>query len=474
MLSGILGVVLLRHTPWGVNVIVWMVATAGIAWSLSRRLNRGRVLFGWKALLPVLFFAGAFAWRDSDELKIANGTLLFLSLGALAISSESPDLSRQGNYVVRVIGVWFRFVSDFARLLMVGMEKSRTSLSYSRIAGVLKGAMIALPILLLFGGLMASADPAFSQAIVRCFQLDPVDVCECLFTFALVTPLVGGMVSRLALPPLSEAQSTSPKVANGTTGSATRIIGSLEILTAVTLVDILFLAFVLVQIRYFFGGSGRVASVAGLTFAEYARNGFFELTAIAALTIPLILGAKTLISSSSQRWFSVASGILLGCVTLILASAMERMRLYVSVFGLTELRLYTGFFMIWLATAIGWAGWVVLSSQNRTFLRNALVAGYAVVAALNVANPDALIASKNLTLGKKTDLTYLSNLSVDAAPVVAADMPRLSLTDQQTLRAQLLRNWKSSADALDWRSTNYSRAMFESQIKRRLFADPRS
>ncbi len=55
--------------------------------------------------------------------------------------------------------------------------------------------------------------------------------------------------------------------------------------------NLLFLAFVLVQLRFLFGGSGLEEQRVGLTYAEYARHGFFELVVVAVLVLPLILGA---------------------------------------------------------------------------------------------------------------------------------------------------------------------------------------
>ena len=55
-----------------------------------------------------------------------------------------------------------------------------------------------------------------------------------------------------------------------------------------------FLAFVVIQVRYLFGGAGRVAATAGLTYAEYARRGFFELVTVNTPLAPLLLTAHWL------------------------------------------------------------------------------------------------------------------------------------------------------------------------------------
>src|SRR5207244_4176506 len=76
--------------------------------------------------------------------------------------------------------------------------------------------------------------------------------------------------------------------------------------TALGLVDLLFLMFVVIQLRYLFGGADLVATATGLTYAEYARRGFFELVTVTALVLPVLAGADWLVRNESpehQRTF---------------------------------------------------------------------------------------------------------------------------------------------------------------------------
>src|SRR5205823_3431807 len=66
-------------------------------------------------------------------------------------------------------------------------------------------------------------------------------------------------------------------------------IGRIELVVVLGALDALFLAFVLVQFRYFFGGANLVETSATLTYSEYARRGFFELVYVAALVLPTLL-----------------------------------------------------------------------------------------------------------------------------------------------------------------------------------------
>src|SRR5919206_568124 len=132
----------------------------------------------------------------------------------------------------------------------------------------------------------------------------------------------------------------------GSTRSRSRArprIGIVEIGIVLALVDLLFLAFVVVQFRYLFGGRALVEARTHLTYAEYARHGFFELVVVAALVLPLLLLADWALRRERRRdhrIFAVLAATLVVLLLAVVASAFERLRLYQQVYGLTELRVY--------------------------------------------------------------------------------------------------------------------------------------
>src|SRR5204863_448253 len=105
---------------------------------------------------------------------------------------------------------------------------------------------------------------------------------------------------------------------------------------------------VVVQLRYCFGGAALVEETSGLTYAEYARRGFFELMTASGLMLPILLGADELVRKGAAPQIRVVrqlSGLLLAFLAVIMVSALQRMRLYVAAFGLSEQRLYATAFM---------------------------------------------------------------------------------------------------------------------------------
>src|SRR3989475_12789327 len=141
-----------------------------------------------------------------------------------------------------------------------------------------------------------------------------------------------------------------------------------------------------------------------------------------------------------------------------MASALERMRLYVDQFGLSEVRLYATAFMVYVAGIVGWLGCTVLRGQRRRFAFGALVQGFAVLAGLHVLNPDAFIVRTNLgrpAHDRPFDAKYAASLSADAVPVLLAAVPRLGGAEQCRLSARLLARWARGDD--DWRNWNLAR-----------------
>jgi hypothetical protein len=246
-------------------------------------------------------------------------------------------------------------------------------------------------------------------------------------------------------------------------------VGFGETTTALAAVDGLFGVFVVIQFAYLFGGRDTL-DVAGLTYSEYARRGFFELLAVAALALPLVVGLEWLgrrDTPRQRRVFQALGGAMVLLTLVILGSAMLRMVLYEDAYGYTHLRLYSHAFMIWLA-ALCLLFLAALASERRQWLTFGLLISLLVgLGGLDLLNPDRFIAEQNLRryeVGLPLDARHLTDLSADAALVVLRALDVAVARDDAAVRDALGRGLHQMLLRLDhavaapWTTANLARA----------------
>jgi len=456
---GVLGDQLLRALPWGLNLTMCVVALviAG-AWVVHRHRVPLPPDAPWLAL-TVLLCAAAYVRRDSPILQALDLVALAvaLALTALAVQGGSLRLRGVSVYVIATCTAAAHAWFGAPRLVFrdIAWDAVPVRGRWRELGAVGTGLAIAVPLLLLFGGLLVSADAAF-EALVTSFRFDVARAAGHVFFTWVCAALVAGYLRGAILGSADIVargeQLSSPGLRFATTATA---LGAL---------DLLFLLFVAVQARWLFGGARTVADTMDLTIAEYARRGFFELATAAALVLPLLLVADwatqrdTPNQRTSFRALAVLTVLLVGA---LMGSAVQRMLLYVQAFGLTELRFYTTTFMVWLAGVLGWFVWTVLRGGRARFAFGALVQATALLAGLHLLNPDAFITRVNAardTTGAPFDAAYhAGELSADAVPALLQALPRLRPAERQGVAERLLARWGGAATH-DWRSWNWSEA----------------
>ncbi len=488
LLLGVLGDGLLRATPWGLNVLLWVGAiVVAVVVLLANRRRLALSGGGHFLLLSVILFAAAFAWRDSRTLNLLAGVGLLIALALMAWRARKGRiwLASVTEYALGILAAGINaFISGFPALLADVRWREVAPGVWSRhLKKVALGGVIALPLLLLFGGLLMSADAAFERMIADAiFLTNPQEAFGHIFVALALAWIAGGFLRGLLLgrevkivdgrATIFTPTQTGSGVIETIGASSSTVeplkaeplrLGIVEVGVTLGLLNLLFLAFVLLQLRYFFGGMALVQESDGLTFAEYYRRGFFELVTVAALVLPLLLVLHWLLRKSNpahERIFRLLAGAQVFLLFVMMASAVRRMLLYQTVYGLTELRLYTTAFMAWLALVFIWFVATALRGRREQFACGALIAGLLVIMTLHVINPDALIVRVNVAharAGRFLDAHYASSLSADAAPALFESLPSLNETEQRIVASSLL--YKLSLhEKRDWRSWNWSRA----------------
>jgi hypothetical protein len=308
---------------------------------------------------------------------------------------------------------------------------------------------VSVVLLVVFGALFASADRTFADLIVRVTpRLDALSVVRWVFVFLVAGYVLGGVAYLRAAPPRL----------SGLDGSDHRTVRRLEWAIPLGLLVLLFASFVAVQLAVLFGGSRRVLSTAGLTYADYARSGFWQLLVVTGLSLGVLAAAARWAprtTAADRTLIRVVLGALAALTLVIVASAVHRMDLYGDTYGLTRLRVLVELCEVWLGVVF------VLVPIAGIKLRAAwlpqVAAALAVLALLGLAaaNPDGRIADRNIDRYRQThriDIDYLSGLSADAVPAL------MGLPEPERDCALGAINRELTDDADDWRGFSYGRA----------------
>ena len=294
---------------------------------------------------------------------------------------------------------------------------------------VMRGLLLALPVVLVLGGLLASADAVFADRLENFFKLFDLDrLPEYMFRLFYVMVLAYAFAglyrqSMYSIPWLGFTPGNPEALAEkgGLNSRIKPFLGATEAFIILGAVNLLFAFFVIVQFQYFFGGETNI-NVQGYTYSEYARRGFGELVMVAVLSLLLylVLNAVTKRETPMQYRAFTGLGVLLVVLVLVmLVSAFQRLLLYESAYGFTSLRTYTHIFIPWLGFLL--LGTIVMQILRREEYFGALLlfTSFGFALTFGLLNIDGMMVRLNVAramAGQELDGQYLATLSDDAIP----------------------------------------------------------
>lgn len=476
-LLGISADVLLRDGPVGPGLVAFVVvlamATSALTWSARRSLPRETIAWLGAALL----FATLTAWRGAESLRALDLLTTIGALGMAALALRSPSFgllaSRLRDTVWGAAALLLNIARGVLPLALRELFRADEEVRWKqRTRTFARATIIVAVVSIVFGSLLRSADPIFAR-LVALPDLDFATIASHVLVAGFFTWTVGGWAygALVAHPATTRAPDRSPFT-----------LGMLEVTTALGTLDVLFGLFVLTQLGWFFGGERFLQATTGLTAAEYARQGFFQMVLVVVLVVPLLLATRAAMASDralARRHTALAIPVvaLLGA---IIVSAALRMRLYVHYYGLSTDRFTTLVFMGWLLCVLAWLAATVLRDRGRTFVAGSVISALAVLALLHVAAPDLIVARVNVARAAdapsdpraRLDVAYLASLGPEAvdlatAATLAPGAPVRSATDSTVdhsrcvAASRLLRRWgpasrsaeRAAADGA-WRTWN--------------------
>jgi hypothetical protein len=484
------------QTPGGISFPLWVAISLVVGMLLARSLKIRPAPAGLGLMAAALVFACmTFVRRESFTLFIST-LLSFFALAYLAATF------RTGNWVYYKIGDFLKaglnlilnmiirgadlFTRKPAPVVLAGNSPAASppaptapavpstwNTARQQAMPVARGLLLALPIVLVLGGLLAAADPVFNNwmyGLLKIFDLAKLpEYFFRLFYIVIIAYVLAGIYLHAIQPEPLEARPQPDS------RWFKPFLGWTEAVVVLAAVNLMFLVFVGIQFWYLFGGQGNI-STTGFTYSEYARRGFNELIMVAILSLLLYLGlglVTHLGTALQQKIWMGLNILIMAQVLVILASSFSRLQMYESAYGFTQLRTYTHILIVWLAILlVAVIGLEVTGRRHRFALAGVLVTfGFGLT--FGILNVDGFIASQNIQRAwgdSKLDGQYLTVLSDDAVPTLLDEFRRSNqppaireiLGAELSCRAALAAQSHTSPS---WLSYNLSQATAEQLLQ---------
>lgn len=367
-------------------------------------LKKGSIFY----MISMMLLAVSTFCTDDGRIIAFNKTGIFLLMMSLLLK-QFYDTSRWrlGKYLGSILEMTIMLIGKLGRPFADGRAyfKNGNKKVNRKIWYVFLGILTAVPLLFIVVPLLSSADAVFREVIGNTLRLDFMgDFINILLRIAFIFFLSYALLAYMCTHAIKE------EVKTHRTG---------EPLLAITVTGILSLIYALfsgIQIIYLFLGNMQLPE--GYTYAEYAREGFFQLLIVSILNLIIVLVCLAYFKESKGLKFILT--IMSLCTFVMIASSAMRMIIYIRCYNLTFLRLL----VLWalaLLTVLFMGIVVNIYKESFGLFRYSMIVVTVLYLALSYSHPDYIIARVNVAKaleGEETDYAYLSGLCADAAPVI--------------------------------------------------------
>lgn len=422
----------------------------------------------WLLLLFVFFAAVTFVRQEPITLLLG---LVFSVFSVIVFASTYTGgkwiryglLDYADKFMLFVVRIISRALPFYYQSRREPHEQGEL-LTAQKIKSILRGILIALPIIVILANLLASADVVFDQKLVDFIDsFDLEDWPEYLWrTF------VGLIVAYLLVGAYLHMESKNDERLLGDEKPIVkRFLGFTETSIVLGSVAILFLTFVIVQFQYFFGGEVNIG-VEGYSYSVYARRGFSEMNMVAFISLVIIVILSNVSLRATGKQGKIFSALVAGVVVqvmIILVSSYQRLELAISWHGFSRFRLYPKVFLVWIGLLLLVVMLLEIKRMERYFTLAAVLASFGFAATLAIVNVDAAIVRHNVTrvsAGKHINYEHLAKLSTDAIPALVEEFRNPKIAGYVTDRLGAVLLCYIHADLAlqpktdDWQAFNWS------------------
>jgi len=392
----------------GISVILFVVPLLVFLYYVFKEKHLIKNKYGLLLMIPIILLSLTYFIYNNNFFGFMNLfviPILFVIMYIMAINPSSKAIQFFKDVVVLFFKP-FKYLDDCCSQLADYISCKIKISDKTKI--VVKSIVIILPILFIILLLLSSADMIFNSAFSRLFNWleDIMDdfslynvmgrLIQLSLLFIYLSLVILFLVKDFSKKePISKEKKTSD---------------NFTIKLLLTVLNVVYVIFDIIQIKsLIFHSVGD-----GITYAEYARQGFFQLMFVSLINISIILYSKKY-KNQDSKYINIMSIVMVILTFVIIVSSFLRMNLYEQEYGYTLLRLlvYITLFteVILLIPTVKY----IINPQTK-ILNYYIVIIVSVYTFINFINIDGVIAEKNIKRyydNSKLDLYYLENYSTD-------------------------------------------------------------
>ncbi|KZL90570.1 hypothetical protein CLMAG_43420 [Clostridium magnum DSM 2767] len=454
---------------WGISVPIFtLVALAFFLWSVKSIGKEESSVLNFKEnnvlkltiLTSMILIAITFVLFSNRVLAFFNTIFIIGTFTAYAIIKTNRDVLEDACILKKVIErliprVFANFLKPFMFLNELIKKMSKIEVN-SEVGKVLKGIVLALPILVVILILLSSADMIFNYYLSMVFTIfdnfQLFDLIPHLIVITLFFLYIFGFIWSFKYEGIYEVSKTK-QLFN---------FEALTVMPVLLMLNVVYLIFTVIQFSYLYGGGSAVLPLS-FTYAEYARRGFFELVTVTVINFTIILCTIKFMKRENvklEKYNNIFLSLLIIFNFNMLFSAHYKMSLYENTYGYTYLRVFVHIFMLllFILFTIALLGiWV----KKIPIAKLCIISSIAMYVVLNYINVDVFIVKKNIELYNRTqnlDANYLGHLSYDTLPYLI----QFTLNDNSEIGKELKRKLEDRTETVldkqyNWYEFNYSR-----------------
>lgn len=447
----------------GITMPVWVAGMIALSCYFIRLAGKQLKKDSYFVIVMMLLIGISTFFTGNEYIIWMNYPAEFLLLVSLLLHNFAEDSKwDMGKYFAEILNAVFGAIGCIGRPFSEGNAyiKKHKKESKGKWQYVMIGIAIAIPCVLFLGFLLGTADKVFEHMLVSIFSSFTIPTRVFGIGFMLLFGFFSSYCGITYIAEHSDKITVTPHK-NGEPVLAITITG---------MIGVLYAFFCMIQIVYLF--IGKMELPAGMTYAQYARTGFFQLLFVCILNVILVLSMKKYFKESK-----VLNGILLmisGCTYIMTLSSAIRMCMYISTYQLTFLRVFVLVALFTIAVLLVGVILTILKPEF-SFFRFGVVVISSVYVIFAFSHVDYFIAKYNLSKvqenvagnpfgGYTADYQYISNLSTDAAPVIVEYAVESGLEKNTWFTFYCNQN-KHAVDEITIRNFNVSHAIAKALIE---------